>query len=322
MKFPLPRRPKFNKTWAVLGVSLVIGVLAALGARSFLAQQMSEIEARSRGKTVNVVVAKQALKRGDALSGETVAVRAVPLDYAHSSAISPGDFDRVDGQRLAYDVGPGEMILWGLLETKRVPTFSARVETGRRAMTVPVDEISSISGMLEPGDVIDLIVTVDRDGRKLTFPLLQTVKVMATGQRSVDDPKGGAVRQYATVTLDTTPEEAQRVIVAREAGRITALLRNPQDGKATASVQGDIDALLGLKKKGPNGEAWQVPVIYGGQGGKFSPEALNLGLERGGGASDELAIKRRIDAAMRKSAAAEDATGRVPLASAPAPLQP
>ncbi len=170
------------------------------------------------------------------------------------------------------------MILWGLLEGRRVPTFSARVEAGRRAITVAVDEISSISGLLEPGDTVDLLVSAEQKGRKQTFPFLEGVQVLATGQRSVDDPKSGTRRQYSTVTLDTTPEQARHVIVAREVGKITALLRNPQDRQAGASV--NIAALLGLDtalKALPVEEDRQVPVLYGGRGGRIPPEGLTLG---------------------------------------------
>jgi len=151
MKLPLLKKFKPGKTWIVLGVALSIGLLAALAARSYLSSRMEAIEARGKGKMVNVVVAKRDLSRGAKLSEDSVAVRAIPADYAQSLAVTPDAFDRIDGQVLAYPVKSGEMILWGLMEGKKVPTFSTRVETGHRAMTVPVDEINSISGLLEPG---------------------------------------------------------------------------------------------------------------------------------------------------------------------------
>lgn len=277
MKLALPRSIKPSKTWIILGTAVGIGLLAALVAYGYLSSQMAAIEARGKGETVPVVVAKSNLVRGARLSSENLAVRAVPKDFAHSGAVSPEQFNRVDGQVLAYPVNGGEMILWGLIEGKRVPTFSARVEAGRRAMTVPVDEINSISGMLEPGDMIDLIVTIDQKSKKITFPLLQSVQVMATGQRSVDDPKSGERRSYSTVTLDTTPEEAQNVIVAREAGKITALLRNPQDRQPMPNARGDLAALLGIADAAAvSEEERQIPVLYGGRSGKFPAEALNL----------------------------------------------
>ena len=270
----MKNRLKRNKTWIVLGVALVMGSIAALGARGYLTTQMEAIEARGKGQTVNVLVAKRELKRGDKISTDTIAVRAVPLAYAQSSAISPEGFDRVDGQVLAYPVRSGEMILWGLMEGKRVPTFSARVEVGHRAMTVAVDEINSISGLLEPGDQIDLLVTVDRKGKKITRPLLQDVQVMATGQRAVDSPREGERHHYSTVTLDITPAQAQHVIMARDAGKVTALLRNPGDKHRIAGGNADMVALLAdnAVKQTETG----VPVLYGGSA-KLTSENLVMG---------------------------------------------
>ena len=236
------------------------------------------IEARAKGNLVNVVVAKRDLPKGAQLTNDSVAVRGVPAEFAQSLAVTPEGFDRLDGQVLAYPVKSGEMILWGLIEGKRVPTFSTRVDEGHRAMTVPVDEINSISGLLEPGDVIDLMATVSQKDKKITFPLLQGVEVMATGQRSVDDPKSGTRRDYSTVTLNTTPEQAKNIIVARDAGKITALLRNPKDKQALGETV-DVAALLGLKSSTRAGMAdiREVPVLYGGASNKLPIEGLHLG---------------------------------------------
>ncbi|HEY0062182.1 MAG TPA: Flp pilus assembly protein CpaB [Telluria sp.] len=268
-----------SKTWIIFGVALAIGLLAALTARSYLSTQMEAIEARGKGKTINVLVAKIDVPKGALLSKDNVAIRPIPIEFAHSVALTPDDFERVAGQPLAYAVKSGEMLMWGLMETQRMPTFSARVEAGRRAMTVPVDEINSISGMLEPGDIIDLMVTMERNGRKITFPLLQSVQVMATGQRSVDDAENGS-KQYSTVTLDTNPQEAQNIIVAREAGKLTALLRNPQDKEPIGKGGYDVAALLGQNGT-PASSATPaprkgVPVMYGGSGANIPPEALRL----------------------------------------------
>ncbi|MDB5758852.1 MAG: hypothetical protein JWM30_2141, partial [Burkholderia sp.] len=175
------------------------------------------------------------------------------------------------GRVLAYDVQPGEMLLASLLQPLRPPTFSARVENGRRAMTVAVDEINSISGLLDPGDMIDLLVGLERKGKRITLPLLLGVQVMATGQRLVDDPLTGERRQYATVTLNLTPSQASALIVGREGGKFTALLRNPQDSQGVTGDTVDLAALLG-----DAGMMAEVPVLYGGSGGKLAPEGLRL----------------------------------------------
>jgi pilus assembly protein CpaB len=273
MKLSIPQKLRPGRTWVVLGAALGIGVLAAAIAYGYLARQIAAIEARAKGETVEVLVAKRELDTGAKLSANTIAIRKVPRDFAHSAALKPSDFEKVNGQALAYPIKGGEMVMWGLLEAKRTPTFSARVGTGRRAMTVPVDEINSISGMLEPGDMIDLMVTMDRKSKKHTFPLLQSVQVMATGQRSADDPKSGERRSYTTVTLDATPEQAHNLIVAREAGKITALLRNPQDKQLMKTSPADIAALLGMESQ-QGGR--QIPVLYGGSVSRLTEDMTSL----------------------------------------------
>jgi pilus assembly protein CpaB len=269
---------RLKRAWVVLGVAIVIGVLAALAARNYLHGRIADLETRARGKHMNVVVAKRDLAKGTRLSTENVAVRSVPVDYAHSNAVLPEQYERIEGGVLAFPVKSGEAVLWSLLEGRKAPTFSARVEAGRRAITVPVDEINSISGLLEPGDLIDLLVTVDRERRKVTVPLLEKVQVMATGQRSVDDPRSGERRSYSTVTLDIDPQQAQDLIVAREAGHLTALLRNPEDEGPLQGVHADFASLFQLVggTAEPDGLR-EVPVLYGGRGGKFPPEGLHLG---------------------------------------------
>lgn len=255
---------KINKTWAILGGALVVGAIAAFGAHRYIGNQLAEIEARDKNKrTVKVVVAKQDLQRGTKLGTENIAVRTIPAEYAHSGAVLPEQFDRIEHQAIGYNVKAGEAIMWSQLEEKRPPSFSSRIAAGRRAMSVPVDEISSISGMLGPGDTIDLMVTVDRRGKKVTFPIIQSVTVLAAGQRVSATSTAGESHGFTTITLDTTPEEARRIIVAREAGKITALLRNPEDKTLISNSMGDLAGLFGESESGVDSG---VPVIYGGHG--------------------------------------------------------
>lgn len=278
MKLSSIRTFRPNKTWIVLGVALGIGLLAALVAKSYLANKMAEINAQSTANMVDYVVAKSDLPKDAALTADDVAVRPIPKTYAPATGIRPGEFAQIDGQKLAYGVRSGEVILWGLLKSKKAPTFSAQIAVGRRAMTVPVDQINSISGLLDPGDRIDLMVTVDHNNQKITFPLLQDVQVMATGREAADDAKDGRSRTYDTVTLNVTPQEASNLIIARAAGKITALLRNPEDQTKIGNSPADLALLLGQTRGGGSvASDQQIPVLYGGAQKGFSAADLTLG---------------------------------------------
>ena len=256
-----------NRSWLILLVALSLGGLAAFGVNRYIKRQVEDIEARGKGqRSVRVLVPKEDLLKGTPLNAKVIAVREVPAEWVHSNAVTPEQFDRIENQKLAYPAARGEMLLWSLLEGQRAPTFSSRLAAGRRAITVPVDEVNSISGMVEPGDRIDLMVSVRKDTKAYMFPLLQNVAILATGSRAVvdADAKEGR-RSFTTITLEASPEDAQRVLAAREVGKLAAVLRAPGDTAAHSSARRDAMALLGIGDASRVSEDSSVPVLYGGR---------------------------------------------------------
>jgi len=258
--------PKINKNWLILIVALLVGAFAAFSTKNYIKSKVEDIEVQNKNKAmVKVVVAKQALEKGELLSAANMATREVPQEWAHSGAITPDQFSRAEGAVLAYAANAGEPVIWAQLEGQKLATFSAKLDAGRRAVTVPVDEISSISGMVEPDDLIDIVVSMQKDTHNFTFTLLQSVRVLATGTKVSQSSKDDAGRPvtYTTVTLDTSPEDAKRLIAAREVGRVTALLRAPGDITDVSASRANAEDLLGLGSQASYGLS-SVPVIYGG----------------------------------------------------------
>ncbi len=258
-----------NRNWLLLGAALVLGGLSTLGVKHYIEQQVQDIEARTRPqRMVSVVVPKADMAKGTVLEAAQVAVREIPQEWAHGNAITPEQFERVEGQTLAFPVARGEMLLWSLLEGARTPSFSARLSEGQRGITVAVDEVNAISGLLQPGDRIDLVVTIKHEQKSHLIPLLQNVAVLATGAQAVPDGgadgRGADRRSFTSVTLETTPEDGRRVIAAREVGKLTALLRSPGDKSEVRAPRTEALSLLGLGASAPTMTEERVPVIYGG----------------------------------------------------------
>jgi pilus assembly protein CpaB len=291
MRYLLPSKLKINRSAIILLAALLVGGVAAFVAQRYLSQKVSEIEAKNKGKLVKVVVASKDLERGATVDNSNMAIREVPIEWAHSGAVRPEQFDRVDRRSLSYAIKGGEPLLWAMLEGEKIPTFSTRVANGRRAVTVPVDEINSISGMLEPGDRIDILLTLDQSGKKYLVPLLQNISVLAAGNRISQEGPAGQKRSFTSITIDASPDDARRVVLGRETGRITALLRNPNDTTPLSTKPQDIAALTGLldgnKPALPaqpsvgdlNSMLINVPVIYGGRGQKIGSVELLPGSE-------------------------------------------
>ncbi len=295
----------FNKNLVVPIAALVVGTLAALFANSYIKSTIEDATPKAvKGETVETVVAKSNLPRGTKLSSENLAIRPVPKDWAHSSAVTPAQFGQVSGLELSMPANKGEQLIWSQIEGKKAPTLSARLTGGRRAVTVAVDDISSISGMLAPGDTIDLIANLRHAGRPTLVPVMQAVHVLATGTRVEQSSADGtgASRSYTTVTLDVTPTEARRIMAAREVGKVTALLRAPGDRQNTMLGMSDAYAELGLGS--PNGSktgAETVPVLAG----NGDPRRYTVGAApSSGNAMEEAMTKIALMTAMAEAAPA------------------
>jgi pilus assembly protein CpaB len=260
---------RLSRSTLILGLALLMGALAALAIHHTIERKLQDIDARAAaGGTLRVLVPKADLARGTSLTSKVIAVRDVPAEWVPSNAITWDQFERIENQRLAHPAVRGEALLWSLLEAPRAPSFSSRLAAGRRAITVPVDDVNSISGMIEPGDRIDLLAAVRKDQRTVMFALLQDVTVLATGARvGVDaDGKDGR-RGYTTLTLEAAADDAQRVLAAREVGKLSAVLRAPGDRAMHTSARRDALALLDLVDLAPLPDESTVPVLYGNRAG-------------------------------------------------------
>ncbi|MBQ0945566.1 Flp pilus assembly protein CpaB [Ideonella sp. 4Y16] len=265
-------RPQINTHWLLLGVAIALGAGAVYLSNHLIHSRLAQLEEESRRgrEMVQVVVAKRDLDRGEPISADVMAVREVPKEFVHQSAVMPGQFGDFERQRLTVPIKRGEVLLPMHAEGGGRYVFSATLKKGLRAMTVEVDSVNSISGMLKPGDFIDLIYSgrpaaAQGTGRddELTLPVLSRVPVLATDQR-VNRRDDGSESAYSTITLEVSPEEADRIIVARAAGRLTALLRNPDDPDPNHTPVMSSTSLIN-QRPAQVGDR-RVEFIVGGQG--------------------------------------------------------
>ena len=181
-----------NKNWLLLAGAIALGGLAFFLSNKAINSRISQLEEEAtRGKTmVRVVVASRALGAGELIDSSVVSVREIPSEFVNKTTIVPDTYDAVDGQALQVDVQRGEPLLTSYTASRGGEVFAAIIKAGRRALTLEVDEINSISGMLRPGDRIDLLLTARPPeastggvaGREVTFPMLSNIEVLATGQ--------------------------------------------------------------------------------------------------------------------------------------------
>jgi pilus assembly protein CpaB len=107
----------------------------------------------------------------------------------------------------------------------------ATIDPGYRAVSVNISDVSGVAGLIQPGAHVDVLFT--RPGtmaEAITSTILQNVRVLAIGRsvqaNQVVDPKAPKV---PVATLVVTPEQVQKLELAKNQGRISLSLRNPLD---------------------------------------------------------------------------------------------
>ena len=188
----------------------------------------SKVESlNKKGPEIAYVVASKDLPAGSIISPETVSQRKLPSEYEQSNAITADNFAAIEGMPLRVDLKPGDLIMSSMVEMKK--DISKLISPGRRAITIPVDDESSISTMLKPGDLIDLIITLQSSEKTATLPLMQGVKILATGNQLDTNDLSAETTGYTNITLDVSAEDAKNITLAASLGKISAILRNPND---------------------------------------------------------------------------------------------
>jgi pilus assembly protein CpaB len=202
----------------------------------------------SGGQRVEVLFAIKPIERGEVIREEMLATRSIPIAYLEHRAIKAAERARILGIPSAAAVAPQETLMWtDLAITTEDRSLSSLVQTGRRAMTVRaaggMDDTRG-NALIRPGDYVDVVLTSEghADSRDAASSvLLQRVLVLAVGQQTRGggpDAKGNdyATQQDKLLTLSLSLEETQIVAMAVERGRLSVVVRNPDD----TGVQNDI----------------------------------------------------------------------------------
>lgn len=254
--------------WAA---AIGFGLLGAGASRSYIAGEVDAARRRAdmSAELTEVVVARRRVVAGEPVDGDTMAIRRVVASYLPAGAIRPEEFPAYEGQRLRTPMAAGEPLFVAALAVREPEGLSSRIPPGTRAMTVVVDEVNSVSGMLRPGDRIDLVFSVRPrpdaalPAGELAAPLMSDVLVLATGTRVRAEATTEAAARFGAITVEVTPDQAQRLILAQRSGRITALLRHPDDRLPTTRDALDLDGLLGIARRARS----DAPeLIVGGRG--------------------------------------------------------
>src|SRR5690242_4711175 len=209
--------------------AITFGLIAAVSVKQYL------LSAQAISRTNDVVVAKVDIPVGSRLIAEQLTVAQFPADVTPPGAITkidPSLLDRV----VVTAISPRDPIT----EAKLAPVgslggLSSVIPEGYRAMTVKVDDVVGVSGFIMPGTLVDIVVVIQppkgtANEEMISKIVLQNIKVLASGQ-NIDKPKNDreVERSIKAVTLQVTPEQAEKLALASSEGKLQLVMRNSVD---------------------------------------------------------------------------------------------
>jgi pilus assembly protein CpaB len=217
---------KTVRPWLVIFISVLVGAAAVYFAAVWVGHQAAIA-------TQKVVVAARDLEVGTRLQPEMLQV----IDWPSGAPLKePFDAtDKVRDRVINQQVLRGEPILAAkLAQPGEKGGLSAVLETGKRAITVKVNEIVGVAGFALPGNYVDVMVnTPDEANKSISKIVLERIKVLAVAQDvSTSETKARVVN---AVTLEVTPQQAEQIDLARSVGSLSLVLRSQADSIASAT---------------------------------------------------------------------------------------
>ena len=158
----MPRKEE-KSVVPLLAGAVGFGIVAAILAMLYLNAREKQLKAQyeqDRERQAMVVVANADLRKGQEINEQYFSQRPVPIDYVHSDAVNPNDFNRYVGSALTTNLEKGKPLLKSFIDQEFPRDFSDIIPEGKRAMTITVDDVNSIGGFLRPGNRIDVFVNI------------------------------------------------------------------------------------------------------------------------------------------------------------------
>lgn len=210
---------------------MFIGVIAlALGAllSSVVYKRLQQGAAGPRKPGIDIVVAANDLQVGTKLDDRDLKIVNFPAESLPDGVIHQKA--RAVGRGVLQPISRGEFILAGKLADKDVAGLPALIPSGMRAVSVRVNDVIAVAGFVLPGTRVDVLLTGNpgAGGEPVTTTVLENVAVLATGQK-LERNAAGDPQNTAVITLLVSPEDAQKLTLATQQGRIQLSLRNPLD---------------------------------------------------------------------------------------------
>jgi len=276
-----------EKQKLILISGIVLGVVAIVMTKMYLDQQQQAIQDKAKKEIANmqanqtsVLVAKQDIPKGVLIDANMFDTAIVPNKFVYPQAVT--SLGRISGMVTMAPIAKGEQISLSKLTNTNIKQtngvdLSGITPAGKRAVSIPSDNIVSLSGMVKPGDYVDVLATlqvpVSGPGGQVAsqmavIPLFQNVLVLAVGQNTGANSSASRYSEKevssgpALITLALGPQEANLIVFVQEQGKVRLTMRSPADARVEPMAPAGWDTLFQyIMPQKKESSSVNVPVV-------------------------------------------------------------
>jgi len=240
------------KALMLLAVAIGCGLVAMLGVQQ--AMQGSQKEAVI--ETRKVLTALKDIRPSEPLTAENVVMTELPvtalLAFKEDVICTPEEYEE---RALTISAVAGEPIRKSKLTEKGAYSASSQIRKGMRIFTFSATDAHTHSGMLRPGDRVDVTVAfTNRQGLMENKVLLECVEIFACENKTVRSEDGKNEQRARNISLLVTPDQDGYVKIAQSRGQLSLSLRNPEDDEINSTNGVNSQALDDLKRSVGRGD--------------------------------------------------------------------
>lgn len=250
---------KNTRALVMIGISIIAALAAVVLASRWISQQ-------SNMSTNKVAVAAIDINLGTRLTPDMIRLTDWPAGSVLKDSFT--DLKALDTRVTKVSLQRGEP----MTESKLAPVgatggLSAVVAEGKRAMTVRVNDVVGVAGFALPGNFVDILVSTQEENNNkagsnkdlnISKLVLERILVLAVAQEASQNETKPKV--VSAVTLEVTPEQAEKLDLARSVGQLSLALRNQVDLKPALTDGATKQTLLYAKVAAPAVPPAAAPV--------------------------------------------------------------
>ncbi len=246
------------KVWTPLALAIVLGLVAAKIGRNMIRHKDQPLSTQT---WVQVVVARQSLAPGQELHPQDLATIDLAGTHVPNGMFAvPAD---LIGRVLSAPLAQNQPVLESLLAPVGTNAgLQALVPAGMRTITIEVNEYSGLAGLLIPGCHVDVIATLQGDGKQeaISRTVVQNVRVTAVGPYLGNQASEDHNQLFKSVTLFVSPAQAEAIELACATGRPRLVLRGSRDSRPAETSGATLAQLRGTPEPLPAFAAVSTPV--------------------------------------------------------------